>query len=61
MELHYSRFSCAFCGTPNDIEIDPSEGDSHALVHDCAVCCNPNLLTIRRVDGGWEVSAEPES
>ena len=41
-------FECAFCGEPNDIDVDPSAGRRQAMIEDCQVCCQPNdvILTV---------------
>lgn len=55
-------YRCAFCGEPNDVDVDLSAGRRQVYVEDCQVCCRPNLLRIHFDDEGRaEVSAEPES
>ena len=55
-------FHCAFCGEPNEIDVDLSGGRDQRYVEDCQVCCRPNLLRVRFDDEGRaEVEAEPES
>lgn len=41
-------FSCACCFEPNEFRYDPAEGDEQEYVIDCAVCCRPNVITVRR-------------
>lgn len=60
-----SRFSCAFCGEPNDATVDPSAGVRQSYTEDCQVCCRPNVLfiSLRRTRLGWRaaIDADPES
>ncbi|MEL7058929.1 MAG: CPXCG motif-containing cysteine-rich protein [Acidobacteriota bacterium] len=39
-------FYCAFCGEPNETEVDPSAARRQEMVEDCQVCCRPNVLRI---------------
>ena len=41
-----ATFYCAFCGEPNDIEVDPFVGRVQVYVEDCQVCCRPNVLRL---------------
>lgn len=41
------EFLCAACGSPNTTLFDPEGGTRQRYTEDCAVCCRPNLLTIR--------------
>ena len=56
-----ATFACASCGEHNDTLVDPTQGARHSYVEDCRVCCRPQLLTVRVVDGEAEVTAAPES
>ena len=55
-------FFCAYCGEPNEIDVDLSAGRQQVYVEDCQVCCRPNLLRMS-FDGDHRarVDAEPES
>jgi hypothetical protein len=39
-------FICAFCGSRNFIETDPSGGLEQVYIEDCQVCCRPNQLRV---------------
>jgi hypothetical protein len=41
------EFFCAACGSSNTTLVDPEGGVRQRYTEDCAVCCRPNLLTIR--------------
>ncbi len=41
-----TTFHCAFCGEPNEIEVDPFAGRVQVYVEDCQVCCRPNVLRL---------------
>ncbi|MGB9690861.1 MAG: CPXCG motif-containing cysteine-rich protein [Candidatus Sumerlaeaceae bacterium] len=47
-----AQFVCAYCGSVNVIEVDPSAGRQQEYEEDCQVCCNPNLLRIALWDDG---------
>lgn len=57
-----SGFQCAGCGQWNEIDIDPTGGKRQQYVHDCEVCCKPNLLHLQYDDDENEyvVSADLE-
>jgi hypothetical protein len=40
-------FSCACCFEPNDLQVDPQEGDEQEIIQDCEVCCRPNVITVK--------------
>ena len=40
-------FSCACCFEPNDLFVDPQEGDEQEIIQDCEVCCRPNVITVK--------------
>jgi len=46
------EYACAFCGTENETVLDPSGGRRQVFTEDCAVCCRPNLITLRFDDEG---------
>lgn len=55
-------FSCAFCGEPNETDVDISAGRRQSYVEDCQVCCQPNLLHLSFDDTGLALlEAVPES
>ncbi len=57
-----ATYSCAFCGEPNEIDVDISAGARQSYVEDCQVCCQPNVLRIGFDNvGRVHVEAEPES
>lgn len=57
-----ATFFCAFCGEPNETEVDLSAGRRQTYVEDCQVCCRPNVLSVRfDVDGFATITATPES
>ena len=39
---------CPYCGSVNDVALDPGGGSSQQYVEDCQVCCRPNVLEIYR-------------
>ena len=54
-------FRCAFCGEPNEVDVDISAGSRQSYVEDCQVCCRPNLLRVRfDAEGSARVEAEGE-
>ena len=55
-------YSCAFCGEPNEVDVDFSGGRRQSYVEDCQVCCRPNVLHVQFDDSGQaSLDAEPES
>ncbi len=57
-----ATYWCAFCGEPNEIDVDLSAGSKQSYVEDCQVCCRPNLLRVHfDAEGNAEVDAESES
>ncbi|MEM7350278.1 MAG: CPXCG motif-containing cysteine-rich protein [Acidobacteriota bacterium] len=57
-----ATYDCAFCGEPNQVDVDVSAGPRQAYVEDCQICCRPNLLHIRfDADHCATIDAEPES
>jgi hypothetical protein len=40
-------FVCEYCGTTNDLFIDPSGGAEQEFVQDCRLCCRPNVIRAR--------------
>ena len=43
----YLSYSCASCGEPNEVFIDPSAGSKQQFVEDCVICCRPNVIRIQ--------------
>lgn len=41
------EYACAYCGEVNETLVDPTAGAKQSYVEDCAVCCRPNVLTVR--------------
>jgi hypothetical protein len=41
-----AKYNCAYCGSINEVEIDPSAGHSQEYEEDCQTCCSPNLLRV---------------
>ena len=57
-----ATYSCAFCGEPNEVDVDISAGPRQSYVEDCQVCCRPNVLTVDfDAEGAANVTAQPES
>ncbi len=52
-------FHCAFCGEPNEIDVDPFAGRLQVYVEDCQVCCRPNVLRLT-VDQDLSVTVNSE-
>ncbi|HZE96336.1 MAG TPA: CPXCG motif-containing cysteine-rich protein [Planctomycetota bacterium] len=51
---------CPYCGEPGTVAVTPGEEDDD-FVQDCAVCCRPWQVRIRRRrDGTAEVSVGAE-
>jgi Cysteine-rich CPXCG len=46
-------YACAFCGEDNDTFVDPSGGARQVYTEDCAVCCQPNLITVALGPDGY--------
>ncbi|MEM1180478.1 MAG: CPXCG motif-containing cysteine-rich protein [Acidobacteriota bacterium] len=56
------EFFCAFCGEPNEVDLDPSAGRRQRFTEDCQVCCRPNDVAVQLdFEGFPSVSAVPES
>ncbi len=46
----YHPYWCAFCGEENEVFIDGAafaHSSTQRFTEDCAVCCRPNLITVR--------------
>ncbi len=46
------RYDCPICGESNETLVDPTGGEKQEFVEDCAVCCNPVVISIRMDAGG---------
>ena len=44
--MHPAHFQCAACYEWIETTVDESGGSRQQYVEDCAVCCQPNVLTI---------------
>ena len=56
------RYSCAYCGEPNQTYPDPGGGEYQELIEDCRVCCRPNVIRASKDrDGEWLVEARSEN
>jgi hypothetical protein len=44
--LTRSRYICAYCGSVNEVEVDPSAGLYQEYEEDCQMCCCPNVLRV---------------
>ncbi len=47
MYAEVREYVCAYCGEVNETLVDPSAGAEQSYAEDCAVCCRPNVLSIR--------------
>jgi hypothetical protein len=57
MSFEFVTVTCPYCFEQVEMELDPQTDG--ALVHDCAVCCNPwDVVVKRRGDGSVQVSVE---
>ncbi len=61
--MYAARFQCGGCFEWVETTVDESGGSKQVYVEDCAVCCQPNVLTVRWDPGAQEfgISAELES
>ena len=51
--MEFVTVTCPYCFESVEMELDPmTEGE---LVHDCAVCCNPWRVRVRRRRSGRPV------
>ena len=37
-------YQCGFCGSWNEVVVDPSGGPLQSYTEDCQVCCRANVL-----------------
>jgi hypothetical protein len=55
------EYLCAYCGEPNEVEIDLTAGTKQSFTEDCAVCCRPNsIVCVIDTDGNVTLSVEFE-
>lgn len=62
MDAASTLYACDYCGEQNETLVDPTAGYTQSYVEDCAVCCRPNVLSIRidRSSGDVELEARFE-
>lgn len=60
MDQIAAEYTCGYCGERNETLIDPSAGLMQSYVEDCAVCCHPNVLTVRINRANGEISLEAQ-
>jgi Cysteine-rich CPXCG len=61
-ELIPVRFDCPSCGESNETLVDPTGGEKQEFVEDCAVCCNPVVISVRMdAEGLITLAVEAES
>ncbi|MBI2428431.1 MAG: CPXCG motif-containing cysteine-rich protein [Ignavibacteriales bacterium] len=53
-------YYCAYCGEGNEIFVEPEGGDVQTVTEDCSVCCRPNVLNIRLINGQIYINSEFE-
>ena len=51
---------CPYCGSPNTLGVE-DEGRHYELVTDCETCCRPIVVSVRNIDGDYEVDARAEN
>ena len=53
------QVTCPYCGSVNEVALDPAGGSPQEYVEDCQVCCQPCQLTVTYgQDGGAEIAVE---
>lgn len=53
--------SCPYCGSENEIALDPGSGGVQEYVEDCQVCCRPWRVSVHYdEDGEAAVTVEAE-
>lgn len=55
-----SEITCPYCGEPNTVFFEASEG-SQVTVTDCTVCCRPIKLDIRVEESAADEDSEDEA
>lgn len=58
MEGVEKEYACAYCGETNETVVDPSAGSRQSYVEDCAVCCQPNVLSVTVDPASGDVTLE---
>ncbi|TAK65945.1 MAG: CPXCG motif-containing cysteine-rich protein [Bacteroidetes bacterium] len=58
--MNTATYLCAYCGEPNETEVDPSGGAHQTYTEDCQICCRPNVLHITIDETTGEVFVESE-
>lgn len=53
-----ATYRCAYCGSENTIEVDPTGGRRQAYEEDCQTCCRPNVLHIEVWNDGRGADVE---
>jgi hypothetical protein len=54
-------YQCPHCGEGNEALVDPTGGSEQSYTEDCAVCCNPILLTISiSIEGDVTLSVDTD-
>ena len=51
--------TCPYCGEPVPISLDPGSGSSQEYIEDCAVCCQPWMVSVSYHEGLADVSVQP--
>lgn len=54
-------FSCPYCGSDNDLVVDPSGGKRQKLILDCMICCQPIVVELSLSDNVWDVLVKREN
>jgi hypothetical protein len=53
------QVTCPYCGSVNDVALDPAGGSRQEYVEDCQVCCRPWQVTVTyEQDGGVDIAVE---
>lgn len=50
------EFTCAFCGSINELNLDETTIESYELIEDCYVCCKPNTISIKYETGQYIIT-----
>ena len=57
-----AEFSCPYCMTINDIEIDLDNDVDQQQIVDCQICCSPiEILVTSSIQGALSVIAKTDS
>jgi transcription elongation factor Elf1 len=52
------QFSCPYCMTMNDLEIDQANDIGQMQIVDCQICCQPIEIVVYENVDGFEVIAK---